>query len=233
SKVWGNSIFVITADEQVKGYGTRLMNHLKQHARDVDGLTHFLTHAQQCCWVLRKSFTWRKMYGMDYDGGLLMECKIDQKLPYTELSCMIRQQRKPSSSTVYEAVVSLSICSLFSSDVVDNFGDAGWTPDQWGHTRYKLFNGFVDNATKQKQLNAPIRTMQDHANAWPFKEPVDALDTIAKRVESEEYYVTLDMFVADARRMFNNCRTYNSPDTIYYKCATSQVGNTSSSPVWC
>ncbi|CAF2144091.1 hypothetical protein YC2023_025529 [Brassica napus] len=49
------------------------------------------------------------------------------------------------------------------------------------------------------------------------------LKTIAKRVESEEYYVTLDMFVADARRMFNNCRTYNSPDTIYYKCATSQV----------
>lgn len=35
----------ITADEQVKGYGTRLMNHLKQYARDVDGLTHFLTYA--------------------------------------------------------------------------------------------------------------------------------------------------------------------------------------------
>lgn len=35
----------ITADEQVKGYGTRLMNHLKHHARDVDGLTHFLTYA--------------------------------------------------------------------------------------------------------------------------------------------------------------------------------------------
>lgn len=30
---------------QVKGYGTRLMNHLKQYARDVDGLTHFLTYA--------------------------------------------------------------------------------------------------------------------------------------------------------------------------------------------
>lgn len=35
----------ITADEQVKGYGTRLMNHLKQYARDMDGLTHFLTYA--------------------------------------------------------------------------------------------------------------------------------------------------------------------------------------------
>lgn len=30
---------------QVRGYGTRLMNHLKQHARDVDGLHYFLTYA--------------------------------------------------------------------------------------------------------------------------------------------------------------------------------------------
>jgi histone acetyltransferase len=118
-------------------------------------------------------------------------------------------------------------------------GEAGWTPDQWGHTRFKLFNGSADMVTNQKQLNALMRallkTMQDHADAWPFKEPVDSRDVpdyydiikdpidlkvIAKRVESEQYYVTLDMFVADARRMFNNCRTYNSPDTIYYKCAT-------------
>ncbi|KAF3603670.1 hypothetical protein F2Q69_00038660 [Brassica cretica] len=34
----------ISADEQVKGYGTRLMYHLKENARDVDGLTHFLTY---------------------------------------------------------------------------------------------------------------------------------------------------------------------------------------------
>ncbi|KAG5386079.1 hypothetical protein IGI04_037549, partial [Brassica rapa subsp. trilocularis] len=145
SKVWGNSIFVITADEQVKGYGTRLMNHLKQHARDVDRLTHFLAHAQQCCWLFKKKMVnhspereceipgdhalWksgvvrirtRVLWGSteqisggftkelylekdvrngfikDHDGGLLMECKIDQKLPYTDLSCMIRQQRKLS-----------------------------------------------------------------------------------------------------------------------------------------
>lgn len=63
SKVWGNSIFVITADEQVKGYGTRLMNHLKQHARDVDGLTHFLTHAQQCCWLFYQA-GWCNSYSL-------------------------------------------------------------------------------------------------------------------------------------------------------------------------
>ena len=43
---------------------------------------------------------------------------------------------------------------------------------------------------------------------------------MSKRVESEQYYVTFEMFVADVRRMFENARTYNSPETIYYKCAT-------------
>lgn len=46
------------------------------------------------------------------------------------------------------------------------------------------------------------------------------LRTMSKRVESEQYYVTFEMFVADAKRMFANARTYNSPETIYYKCAT-------------
>lgn len=49
------------------------------------------------------------------------------------------------------------------------------------------------------------------------------LKTMSKRVESEMYYVTFEMFVADSRRMFENARTYNSPETIYYKCATRHV----------
>ena len=46
------------------------------------------------------------------------------------------------------------------------------------------------------------------------------LKTMSKRVESEMYYVTFEMFVADVKRMFHNARTYNAPETIYYKCAT-------------
>lgn len=54
---------------------------------------------------------------------------------------------------------------------------------------------------------------------WFFRNHAD-LKTMSKRVESEQYYVTFEMFVADARRMFANARTYNSPETIYYKCAS-------------
>ncbi|XP_028116951.1 histone acetyltransferase GCN5-like [Camellia sinensis] len=60
SQMFGEIAFcAITADEQVKGYGTRLMNHLKQHARDVDRLTHFLTYADNNAvgYFIKQGFT--------------------------------------------------------------------------------------------------------------------------------------------------------------------------------
>ncbi|XP_057994229.1 histone acetyltransferase GCN5-like isoform X4 [Hevea brasiliensis] len=241
SQKFGEIAFcAITADEQVKGYGTRLMNHLKQYARDIDGLTHFLTYADNNAvgYFIKQGFTkeiyldkdrWQG-YIKDYDGGILMECKIDPKLPYTDLSTMIRRQRQK------EAGIPKKIIKV---EEYPGFREAGWTPDQWGHSRFNAFNTSTDSATNQKHwtvfMRSLLKSMHDHVDAWPFKEPVDARDvpdyydiikdpmdlkTMSKRVESEQYYVTFDMFVADVKRMFANARTYNSPDTIYFKCAT-------------
>jgi histone acetyltransferase len=35
----------------------------------------------------------------------------------------------------------------------------------------------------------------------------------------QNYYYTLDMFIADMARIFQNCRVYNGEDTVYSKCA--------------
>ena len=35
----------VTAQEQVKGYGSRLMNYVKEYSRDAHKTTHFLTYA--------------------------------------------------------------------------------------------------------------------------------------------------------------------------------------------
>ncbi|XP_058209113.1 histone acetyltransferase GCN5 [Rhododendron vialii] len=264
SQKFGEIAFcAITADEQVKGYGTRLMNHLKQHARDVDGLTHFLTYADNNAvgYFIKQGFTkeihlekkrWHG-YIKDYDGGILMECKMDPKLPYTDISTMIRRQRQ----AIDEKIRELSNCHIVYAGIdfqkkeagipkkivkvedISGLREAGWTPDQWGHSRFKTVNASGDNASNQKSLTmsmrALLKAMHDHPDAWPFKEPVDARDapdyydiikdpmdlkTMSKRVESEQYYVTFEMFLADVRRMFANARTYNSPETIYYKCAT-------------
>ncbi|XP_027351681.1 histone acetyltransferase GCN5 isoform X2 [Abrus precatorius] len=267
SQKFGEIAFcAITADEQVKGYGTRLMNHLKQYARDIDGLTHFLTYADNNAvgYFIKQGFTkeihlekdrWQG-YIKDYDGGILMECKIDPKLPYTDLSTMIRRQRQ----AIDEKIRELSNCHIVYAgidfqkkeagipkkiiDDIPGLREAGWTPDQWGHSRFRTLSGSTDSATNQKHLTVFMRSllksMNDHADAWPFKEPVDARDvpdyydiikdpmdlkTMTKRVESEQYYVTFEMFVADVRRMFANARTYNSPETIYFKCAARLEGH--------
>ncbi|KAJ6938653.1 hypothetical protein NC651_005174 [Populus alba x Populus x berolinensis] len=292
SQKFGEIAFcAITADEQVKGYGTRLMNHLKQHARDVDGLTHFLTYADNNAvgYFIKQGFTkeiylekdrWHG-YIKDYDGGILMECRIDQKLPYTDLSTMIRRQRQ----AIDEKIRELSNCHIVYPGIdfqkkeagipkkiikiedIPGLREAGWAPDQWGHSRFKTLNSSKDSGTNQKHLTAFMRSllkatshvtyrnllwlpyfaksMHDHVDAWPFKEPVDACDvpdyydiikdpmdlkTMSKRVESEQYYVTLEMFIADVKRMCANARTYNTPDTIYYKCATRHVHTLARSP---
>ncbi|KAL8029096.1 hypothetical protein ABFX02_14G205900 [Erythranthe guttata] len=269
SQKFGEIAFcAITADEQVKGYGTRLMNHLKQHARDVDGLTHFLTYADNNAvgYFVKQGFTkeiylerdrWHG-YIKDYDGGILMECRIDPKLPFTDISTMIRRQRQ----AIDEKIRELSNCHIVYPGIdfqkkeagipkktikvedIPGLREAGWTTEQYGHSRFKTVTLSTDATSHQKSLTAFMRSlikaMHDHPDAWPFKEPVDARDvpdyyeiikdpmdlkTMSKRVESEQYYVTFEMFVADVRRMFSNARTYNSPDTIYYKCSTRLEGH--------
>ncbi|XP_020591688.1 histone acetyltransferase GCN5 isoform X2 [Phalaenopsis equestris] len=170
----------ITADEQVKGYGTRLMNHLKQHARDVDGLTHFLTYADNNAvgYFIKQGFTkeislekerWHG-YIKDYDGGILMECKIDPKLPYTDLSTMVRRQRQ----AIDEKIRELSNCHIVYPGIdfqkkeagiprkilkvedIPGLREAGWTPDQWGHSRYRPASA-VDGVVYRQQLNVFMR----------------------------------------------------------------------------
>uniref|UniRef100_J3N2N7 histone acetyltransferase n=1 Tax=Oryza brachyantha TaxID=4533 RepID=J3N2N7_ORYBR len=237
----------ITADEQVKGYGTRLMNHLKQHARDADGLTHFLTYADNNAvgYFVKQGFTkeitldkerWQG-YIKDYDGGILMECRIDQKLPYVDLATMIRRQRQ----AIDEKIRELSNCHIVYSGI-------DFQKDKQMFSLSKIFLNHLLQLISSKGVTIAlvvaclesaqmtnVLNMNEHPDAWPFKEPVDSRDvpdyydiikdpidlkTMSKRVESEQYYVTLEMFVADMKRMFSNAKTYNSPDTIYYKCAS-------------
>nr|GEU53907.1 histone acetyltransferase GCN5 isoform X1 [Tanacetum cinerariifolium] len=142
-------------------------------------------------------------YIKDYDGGILTECKIDPKLPYTDLSTMIRRQRQAIDKKIKE----LSNCHI-------------------------VYPG-ID--FQKKESGIPKRALHDHADDLPFKDPVDVRDvpdyydiirdpldlkTMAKRVNSKQFCVTLEMFLVDARRMFANARTYNSPETIYFKCST-------------
>lgn len=44
------------------------------------------------------------------------------------------------------------------------------------------------------------------------------LRTMTERLKAR-YYIHRHLFIADMHRMITNCRSYNEPDTEYYKCA--------------
>ena len=44
------------------------------------------------------------------------------------------------------------------------------------------------------------------------------LKSMTERLKNR-YYVHKRLFIADMTRIFTNCRSYNDPDTEYYKCA--------------
>ncbi|KAI8012484.1 Histone acetyltransferase GCN5 [Camellia lanceoleosa] len=80
-----------------------------------------------------------------------MECIIDPKLPYTDLSTMVRRQRQ----AIDEKIRELSNCHIVYPGIdfqkkeagipkkivkvedIPGLREAGWTPDQWGHSRFK------------------------------------------------------------------------------------------------
>jgi histone acetyltransferase len=120
----------ITNTEQVKGYGTRLMNHLKEHVKTMkprEGdrgermVDHFLTYADNFAvgYFRKQGFTkevtmkeerWAGFI-KDYEGGTLMECIINRHIDYLDIPGMIKRQKlclvekikeRSSSHIVYE-----------------------------------------------------------------------------------------------------------------------------------
>lgn len=105
----------------------------------------------------------------------------------------------------------------------------------WRQRRYE------SPAESQEAVNALhewlrdiLKKIQSHKSAWPFlkpvskkevpdyydhvKDPID-LETMQKRLETGQYYITREIFLADIKRMCDNCRGYNGPDNVYYDCA--------------
>lgn len=102
----------ITNTEQVKGYGTRLMNHLKEHVKSMEPrpndighqpVDHFLTYADNFAvgYFRKQGFTkevtmredrWAG-YIKDYEGGTLMECIINRHIDYLDIPGMIKRQK--------------------------------------------------------------------------------------------------------------------------------------------
>nr|PIM02715.1 histone lysine acetyltransferase GCN5-B [Toxoplasma gondii COUG] len=112
------AFLAVTSTEQVKGYGTRLMNHLKEHVKK-SGIEYFLTYADNFAvgYFRKQGFTQKismpreRWYGYikDYEGGTLMECHINPRINYLRLSEMLHDQQQ----VIKRATVSLKPLAVY------------------------------------------------------------------------------------------------------------------------
>uniref|UniRef100_A0A667YDW7 Histone acetyltransferase n=1 Tax=Myripristis murdjan TaxID=586833 RepID=A0A667YDW7_9TELE len=240
----------VTSNEQVKGYGTHLMNHLKEY-HIKHNILYFLTYADEYAIGYFKKQGFSKDikvpksrylgYIKDYEGATLMECELNPRIPYTELSHIIKRQKEiikklierkqsqirkvyPGLTCFKEGVRQIPVESI------PGIRETGWKPSNKEKGKEVKDPDLLYNMLKN--LLAQIKT---HPDAWPFMEPVKKseapdyyeiirfpidLKTMTERLKNR-YYVTKKLFIADLQRIITNCREYNPPDSEYCKCANT------------
>ncbi|XP_048870777.1 histone acetyltransferase KAT2A isoform X2 [Brienomyrus brachyistius] len=241
----------VTSNEQVKGYGTHLMNHLKEY-HIKHGILYFLTYADEYAIGYFKKQGFSKDikvpksrylgYIKDYEGATLMECELNPRIPYTELSHIIKRQKEiikklierkqsqirrvyPGLTCFKEGVRQIPVESI------PGIREAGWKPSG----RDKCSKELKDPDLLYNILKNLLAQIKTHPDAWPFMEPVKKaeapdyyeiirfpidLKTMTERLKNR-YYVTKKLFIADLQRVITNCREYNPPDSEYCKCANT------------
>jgi len=239
---------VVSASEQVKGYGSRMMNFMKDYMV-ANGILYCLTFADQLAigYFKKQGFTMKitldkKLYEGHvkiYNGASLMECALNPLIIYSDMSHRLLFQKLMVSKMIekrqsganqipivqYKFKAHRVVPALFFEGLIDR-------------TRIRLDLTQIDFQDHSErlapQLKSVLKKLRKHKAAEPFLKPVDTtevtdyldhikypidLKMIAERLESR-YYVNICLFHADVRRLISNCRMFNSTETSYYKCAS-------------
>lgn len=104
----------VDSSEQVKGYGSHLMNALKDHVRQAhNGITTFLTYADNYAvgYFKKQGFSKEITYPRerwvgyikDYEGGTIMQCTMLPKVHYADVHQMLADQK--AVSTIGEVIL--------------------------------------------------------------------------------------------------------------------------------
>uniref|UniRef100_A0A672TND0 Histone acetyltransferase n=1 Tax=Strigops habroptila TaxID=2489341 RepID=A0A672TND0_STRHB len=233
----------VTSNEQVKGYGTHLMNHLKEY-HIKHNILNFLTYADEYAIGYFKKQGFSKDikvpkakyvgYIKDYEGATLMGCELNPRIPYTEFSVIIKKQKEIIKKLIERKQAQIRKVYPGLSCFKDGVRQIPIESIP-GISMYQplLIKEPKDPDQLYSTLKTILQQVKSHQSAWPFMEPVKRteapgyyevirfpmdLKTMSERLKNR-YYVSKKLFMADLQRVFTNCREYNPPESEYYKCA--------------
>ncbi|VEN51702.1 unnamed protein product [Callosobruchus maculatus] len=182
----------VTSREQVKGYGTHLMNHLKDYHIS-KGILNFLSFADQNAigyfekQDFSKDIKMNKLayqgYIKEYEGATLMHCELNPKIIYTEFTTVVRKQKKFIKQLIYQTQRTVSKVHpgvVFFNEGVGNIPiesipgieETGWKPTS-RTTRGQQLEESQDVDTLASMLKIVLNAVKSQDESWPFRQPVD------------------------------------------------------------
>ncbi|XP_012525260.1 histone acetyltransferase KAT2A [Monomorium pharaonis] len=192
----------VTSQEQVKGYGTHLMNMLKDY-HIKNNILHFLTFADEFAigYFKKQGFSKdiklpKSMYQgyiKDYEGATLMHCELNAKIVYTEFTAVLRKQKEIVKKLIYQRQQEIQKVhpglTCFKDGVksipvesIPGIRETGWKNYAQTRTRgvakgTQGLSEIVDctdmSDSLYNALNNVLNSVKNHSTAWPFLEPVD------------------------------------------------------------
>ncbi|XP_054270725.1 histone acetyltransferase KAT2A [Macrosteles quadrilineatus] len=191
----------VSSHVQVRGYGTHLMNHLKDYHISI-GIHHFLTYADENAigYFRKQGFskdiklnkTVYQGYIKDYEGAMLMHCHLNPRIVYTEFISVVRKQkeiikrlldqRKQEAHKVHPGLSCFREgLKVIPIESIPGIRETGWKPSARNTRVSKFSEESADPDTLMKSFKIVLNSIKNHPMAWPFQKPVD-------RKEVTDYY---------------------------------------------
>ncbi|CAG8709511.1 16306_t:CDS:2, partial [Racocetra fulgida] len=203
--------FAVDSDQQVKGYGTKLMNYFKDYIKDTFNITQFMVYADDFA------------VGFFRKNGFTDEITLDQDIWAQTCKPPIIYRGLECFKNGVKSVDPMSVPGIRIS---------GWTPQLEKQAKD------IKNMSHYVVMKEILNRLKSHPSSLPFHEPVNGddvpdyydiikdpmdLSTVLKRIENNRYRSLLE-FATDMQKIWNNAKIYNKSDTIFYKSAVELEG---------
>lgn len=177
----------VTSSEQVKGYGTHLMNHLKDYSNQQE-IRHFLTFADEYAigYFKKQGFSDEiklgpLVYGgfiKEYEGATLMHCELHPGIIYTQFSNVIRQQKEIIKEMILQRQQEMQKiyggipCFREGAKCISLESIPGLREINWKAFRaLKQIRSVEEEEDFDKltmQLSSVLNSVRQHQSSWPF-----------------------------------------------------------------
>ncbi|EEB10824.1 conserved hypothetical protein [Pediculus humanus corporis] len=183
----------VTSNEQVKGYGTHLMNHLKDYFIN-HNILHFLTFADEFAIGYFKKQGFSKDIKLNrniyqgyikyYERATLMHCQLNPTIVYTEFTAIIRKQKEIVKKIIEQRNQEVQKVhqglTCFKEGVrgipieaIPGIRETGWKPAARTTRISRVTSEPNDPDTLCSALTGVYNAVKNQSHAWPFLKPVD------------------------------------------------------------